>query len=601
MASESTKYHYKEKAMKRFRFKENVKASVAVFSVTCMLLTACQTADNDEDTSLSTLDGQTQAQTEQMTTGETAAEPEDATDAVELNGDGYSLDRNGTLTVKNDSVMADKKNAADYPWNLYRPYVKSIVIKEGVTVIAAKAFADCKNATSVEIPDTVTEIGDGAFSLCYALTSVELPDKLQSIGADAFYMCYALTSVSVPSGVTAIADRTFAFCHSLGSVSLSDSVQTLGQEAFKECRALDKVAGCGAVTSVGRFAFVDCESLSRIAFSNSLSKIEHSAFKGCSSLETARLGKCLQSITHDLFYGCSSLTDVKIPDTVTYIASGAFENCTSLEKIDIPASTEEIERSAFLNCTSLKAITVASDNQYYYSDDNGVLYKKGANYNYNYDEIIQYPAGNTSKTYHIPTNAKIVFGDPFRFCKNLTSISVDDEHTEYACDENGVLYTKNMKALLWYPLGKSEIEYTVSPTVESISTYAFEGCRTLKTVIISGSLRSVGTGAFAGCTKLRKVVFQGDVNSISHNAFRGCTSLYGFKLPYGIERIETGTFADSNIKILYIPASVTRIDKDVLSECKNLDTIVYEGTKRMWDDVIIYDGHNINCKIIFLM
>ena len=84
-----------------------------------------------------------------------------------------------------------------------------------------------------------------------------------------------------------------------------------------------------------------------------------------------------------------------------------------------------------------------------------------------------------------------------------------------------------------------------------ISTYAFSGCKSLKTVEISHS---------------------GKLRYISGYAFAGCTALESIELPYGLAEIYSGAFADSGLKAFNPPDSVTLLGSDVVSNCVNLES-----------------------------
>ena len=56
-----------------------------------------------------------------------------------------------------------------------------------VTHISERAFANCRNLTSVIIPDSVTYIGTYAFAGCNKLTSVIIPDSVTHIQSYAIH------------------------------------------------------------------------------------------------------------------------------------------------------------------------------------------------------------------------------------------------------------------------------------------------------------------------------------------------------------------------------------------------------------------------------
>jgi hypothetical protein len=107
----------------------------------------------------------------------------------------------------------------------------SIILPETVTSIAASAFMDCANLTSITMPK-VTVIGRSAFKGLDKLKSVSMPeivtlDNGESTSTGVFYGCTALVSVVMPKIVT-IGDYAFRRCTALESITLGSTPPTLG-------------------------------------------------------------------------------------------------------------------------------------------------------------------------------------------------------------------------------------------------------------------------------------------------------------------------------------------------------------------------------------
>lgn len=71
--------------------------------------------------------------------------------------------------------------------------VKSIIIEDGIEIIAERAFLECGNLMSIEIPESIERIGTEAFSGCSGLGSVVIPRGVNEIGERAFENCTNLT------------------------------------------------------------------------------------------------------------------------------------------------------------------------------------------------------------------------------------------------------------------------------------------------------------------------------------------------------------------------------------------------------------------------
>ena len=113
----------------------------------------------------------------------------------------WEISEDGTLSITGTGAMNEANSNSGYPWFKKAGAVKTITVGEGVTSIAANAFAGTSNtssysnATTVNLPSTLTTIGTYAFAFGSALTSVTIPASVTSIGENAFYQCGNMTDV----------------------------------------------------------------------------------------------------------------------------------------------------------------------------------------------------------------------------------------------------------------------------------------------------------------------------------------------------------------------------------------------------------------------
>lgn len=120
--------------------------------------------------------------------------------------------------------------------------ITSYEVREGVTVIANEAFADCPNLKSVTLPYTLIDIGDMAFLNCESLKEITLPFcSVKSIGDYAFSGCSHLRRIVIPRPVESIGECAFMLCSSLKSVTLPSSLTYIGESAFDFCFALEEM------------------------------------------------------------------------------------------------------------------------------------------------------------------------------------------------------------------------------------------------------------------------------------------------------------------------------------------------------------------------
>ena len=386
--------------------------------------------------------------------------------------------------------------------------LKSVVLPEGLLSIGESAFDSCTKLASVNIPDSVisvgvdafyntqiwnsfewrnnalyidnaliraagnlsgsytvkpgtTVIGGGAFSDTDTLTEVVIPDSVKFIGYRAFEGCDNLVKVTLPNGLERIEDYTFAWCYSLKNVNIPESVNYIGDSAFSNCTSLEKIVLPPNLNCIDEYVFTDCESLDGINIPEGVTRIEYGAF-----------------------WGCKGIDSVTIPDAVTYIGINAFDN-SGLKSVYIPASVEKIETWAFDDCYSLEKITVSPENRDYASDGSGALFTKDMR------TLIMLPDGTKITEYTIPDGVYTVY--PWAIdgrvevvnvpasvdeCTDafngnwLTAVNVDPTNKQYASDECGVLYNKEMTELLRYPNGNPRGSYRVPDGVTVISDYS---------------------------------------------------------------------------------------------------------------------------------
>ena len=424
---------------------------------------------------------------------------------------------NGVLYVDSTLISAEKSIDGAYE------------IKQGTTLVASAAFNECYGLTSVTFPAGVTGLCEGAFLRCDGLSAVRLPDGLISIGDSAFSHCTGLMDVSIPDsvtyigygafedsgiynafnfdgnvfyidnalirasenlsgeyaikeGTTAIAEAAFANARELTDVVVPNSIKVIARRTFDECVSLRKVVLSDGLKKIGDRAFFNCCKLTDLTIPSSVTEIGTVAFYS-TALERVDLPQNLTVISHGLFKN-SSLKEINIPETVTYIGFEAFAD-SELKSVYIPASVEKIEDDAFGGRYSLEKITVSPENKNYASDGSGALFTKDMR------TLIMLPDGTTITEYTIPDGVYTVYpwaidgkvevvnvpasvdecADAFHG-NWLTAVNVDPANKNYASDEYGVLYNKEMTELLCYPNGSPRDRYRVPDGVTAISDYS---------------------------------------------------------------------------------------------------------------------------------
>ena len=345
--------------------------------------------------------------------------------------------------------------------------------------------------------------------------------------------------VVIGNGVTHICFRAFRDCSNLTSITVDKNNNEYSNDEYGVLFDKNKTRLIQYPMGNERASYVIPDGVTIIRFY---------AFEDCYNLISVVMPDSVTSINDMAFSGCSSLTLVKIPDSVTSIGNWAFTGCSSLTSVKIPDSVISIGYSAFDHCDSLTSITVDANNEYYTSDEYGVLFTKDKT------TLIQYPIGNERTSYVIPDGVTSIgerafykcsnltsvtipdsvtsIGDwafgysslavvtipdsvtriadyAFYRCDNLTSITVDVNNEYYASDECGVLFNKDKTTLIQYTIGNEKPTYVIPDSVTSIGHYAFYDCYRLTSVTIPDSVTSIDETAFEGCSSLANVYYLG--------------------------------------------------------------------------------------------
>lgn len=522
--------------------------------------------------------------------------------------------------------------------------IPGTIVINGVTYtvkeIGAYAFEGCKNLKSLVVQDGVEIIAERAFSNCSILTSIQLPTSLRSIGQWAFYNCYNSPELVLPEGLEVIEDNAFYWTNSR-SIVLPSTLKSIGQKAFyhvnnnvkvksniKEpfainqntfareiyydannnevCNSLEgtlhvpvgslemyqalagwliigEVMEGEPVEGVGddgfKYSYVPetkkatlirgdgYYNLRNISIPSSTTidgitcqviGIGDNAFSN-TYLNSVKIANSVLSIGKNAFRSCQELRSIILPESITKIGDEAFEWCNALDTISIPKNVQSIGRSAYAGTRIIELVIPAS-------------------------------------TTYIGDYA---FGD----CRQVTSISVDAANGYYDSRNNcnALIETATNKlmkgcATTVIPNGIIEIgpsafsgcrgltNASIPNSVTTIWSGAFNDCDGLTSVFIPSSVTLIGTGAYTNCDGLTSVKV--DVNNSVYDSRNNCnaiietssnTLITGCKetvIPHGVKSIANSAFNCVNgMDSIRIPYGVESIEGYAFSYCNDLKYI----------------------------
>lgn len=289
----------------------------------------------------------------------------------------------------------------------------------------------------------------------------------------------------------------------------------------------------------------DVEQIGWAAFNGKLGKvntvilpdactiIDGYAFGLNNNLTNIKIGRYVTDINANGFANIP-LKSIKMPDTVKNIGNGAFTN-TNIKSVVIPPLVTKLEQNIFNSCEKLESVDLS--NVSVISLD--VFYYCTALKELDFKNVREITCGD-GKSSTQKSN-----GSPFRY-SGLESVKNFDDivFTEHFISvSEGRLRTsfglfrgcnlKEFKSLVVFPgnnyCGEEFMDNANLESVDICLTFIprrmFMGCKSLKTVNITGSYDTIRDEAFAGCEELEFVI-PDSVRYIDTDAFKDVKHIY---------------------------------------------------------------------------
>ncbi len=337
--------------------------------------------------------------------------------------------------------------------------------EDGILFNASKTtlvrYPSQKNYTEYVIPSSVTKIEEEAFENNNNLKKVTIPNSVKTIGAHAFTYLNELTTV-----VSEIEDLSSVNVKSYSLTSLSFYQMTLyvpngkinDYKAQSPWSKFDKIADQEVSTNKIILNNLQYEiapyekELTLIGYTGPLS----STVSLPATIEHNGEDYTLVAIKKRALSQVGGLEHLTIPSTVTSIGSSVLEYSEDLKTVDIQANVAEISGEQFLYCSGLHTINLSEN------------------------------VTSITKFEELP---------------NLSEVTVDADNPSLS-SVDGVVFSKDASALICYPRGKTDTEYVIPESVQTIKSKAFYGATKVNTLTIPRSVETIESNAFNYCIGL---------------------------------------------------------------------------------------------------
>ena len=108
-----------------------------------------------------------------------------------------------------------------------------------------------------------------------------------------------------------------------------------------------------------------------------------------------------------------------------------------------------------------------------------------------------------------------------------------------------------------------------------------ENYQLIEKLVIPEGYHSIGKDAFSGCRNLKEIVFPATLESLGENCFSGCVSLRRVELPDSLQTLGAGVFENcSALEEVRLPAQLQWIPDQAFLQCVSLKSIVFPETLR---------------------
>lgn len=421
---------------------------------------------------------------------------------------------NGYNAVCCDSVITDYSTLDDNNRNAQGIYFKlnrlskTAVVGDGSKQQNSCGYTGGQQGAAV-IPDTVTKggttytvkgINQYAFEGCPFVRSVTLGANISTVSPSAFWNCKNLTAFSVSKantffkaydGVLYDLSGLYLYVYPDGKANTSytplATCRTIGKTAFFGARNLTMLNIPATVTAILEGAFAYCPNLQEITLpfiggsakddrNYSFSYVFDSGIEWYSLLFDTDLEK--------YYYG--DLYDGRIPaslKTVTILQANllgaSFIECSKLEEIFFPNCNglTTIPEGCFYGCSRLTRLLLGQSKA---STQTGIL---------------------------IPASVTTIEPAAFAGCSRISQFVVAAGNTAFTADQWGVLYSRDMSVLRYYPAGREWPYYNVNDRTRTIDSFAFMNCGELVNVYIPKTVTALEFEAISQCPMVTFCVY----------------------------------------------------------------------------------------------
>ena len=307
------------------------------------------------------------------------------------------------------------------------------------------------------------------------------------------------------------------------------------------------------------------------------------------------------------------------------IPESLFKLKDSVVKVVIEDGITSLSEYLFFGWDYIKEFSVDENNQFFFSDEAGVLYNKERS------ELIYYPIDSNISEYTIPETVSSLSSGVFYSCKNLKvlnitgktiyidgnfygssieTFNVAKDNAVYSSDEYGVLFNNDKTVLIKYPEGNKAKSYTVPDSVKIIDELSIHLCEYLEEIYIGSNVSHINVAALSRNVALKKIAvdeanlnYSTDEYGVLFNKDKTILYQYtigstkaSYVIPETVTKLTGSAFEESRyLDTILIPSSVVHIE-DWVFPGHYFNCVYFTGTEEQWNSIIV-EGYNDNLTV----
>ena len=478
---------------------------------------------------------------------------------------------------------AEKLQMTDEEYEIYKNSGISESIADGVLTIPSKLTELPKNVfkhfefTSVVFPETLTKIADRAFEDCKQLSSVVIPSRIKKIGDEAFKGCELLEDVTIENGVEEVGDSAFEGCKKLKELYIPGTVKDFENHAVYGCDSLEKLEFEYGVESIDVSEWTELANLKTVITPATASIKLFPTYRKTDT--TYRI------INSDYKFSINSGAKIDCITPAEYSEYGLDGNKDEIEYLEVRGDYVFLDLSGFAklkivdfsakgsirsvkNCPSLQMII-------YKSYMSGVPSGYVSNDKEREEKIIEMKT-LAMNHFDVPS-LRFLAVDNGAMVVDLDDYSASDLAWVHvpACTLRLGLNTPSVSAVAVH--GNCKISSDTLVGAENISKVRFDKDGRENGVYSNGSARSILSAEFASADLIELRIDRTEFTAETMGVQRHVRHI---SLPDGLIRIGDNAFEAWGLENITIPASLEKLGNNAFMDCKQLKSVVFEGTPK---------------------